>query len=962
MAALLKYTPQMRQSQAVPVAAAPQAQAPQIETGGAEVFRSVDDFMRTAGPIMGGEYRRRETARADEQVSGAAGKFAAWQERYEQEMQGRRGLDAAADYAAAWEEISSQAEEEFGGSGHEIFAGLLKQRLKEKGESVVRAGMQFAGRQRAIWEQSQWEGQQAEFARMVQADPYDAEGIIREREALKGSWAAKNPGRDGRAVFAKIDEQAALGMAEAMLAREDTEGVRALLAGGTAGGLAGAGRKLGDVIASEESGGDGVLKVGYDRNGGTSYGKWQLSSKQGSYQEWLRYLGTAEARGRYGEEACREIAGALAGAGPANTGTSSGRHAAVYQELARKYPEVMEESQRDFLKASHYDGALGKLPAGLRQMIEGDRALQEMVFSTAVQMGPAGCARILNGVWHEGMGREELVRAAYARRGQPENFKSSTAQVRQSVAARMGREAETILGMGAGGGPAGPGGLMPGQAQALLRKADAIDGSRQRAMQAQMRNGLAQYQAASEDGHIMDMPYSEAQVLAAFGPEQGALVWRDLNESRELAMDMASMKSMSLGEISTFMEARRPDAASPSYRDDMRRHGKLAQLAGALQERMRQDGAAYVLETYEPAARARQDFISNLNNLTPEAAGHYADVMEGALAQRGLEGNLFSKADARAIGEAVMGAADPVAAAQNLTRAFGPRAGRVLRELTGSLSPTMSLIASGMNPEAARLLLRAEREKDFEKTSAKVLQLAGSDKTDFEQKVWAKCAELGSTFLAGDDRGMAVALRSATAKLALAYMQRLALKPGDAIERAYNDAVGDRYEIVKRGGFFARAAPPCRIPRALPVKEIKQGMEAVLAAAPMDMIAAQLTPGGNEEMDREALREGIARNGHWVTDEDEGGAVLFLGTRPVWTREGTPLRFTWQQLAEAGREWQKADAYESELIITGGTFYPQPYRPAMNGQAPHEHKVSLAAPEYTEETENAGYPEDAAEM
>ena len=53
--------------------------------------------------------------------------------------------------------------------------------------------------------------------------------------------------------------------------------------------------KIGDAIATFESGTEGVKKIGHDGTGGTSYGKWQLSSTtakggEGSMQAYLRWM------------------------------------------------------------------------------------------------------------------------------------------------------------------------------------------------------------------------------------------------------------------------------------------------------------------------------------------------------------------------------------------------------------------------------------------------------------------------------------------------------------------------------------------------------------------------------------------------------------------------------------------------------------------------------------------------
>jgi len=200
--------------------------------------------------------------------------------------------------------------------------------------------------------------------------------------------------------------------------------------------------KIGDTIAHEESGAKGVKAIGFDRNGGTSYGKWQLSSRQGGLEEWLQLL---EEKG--GEAA--EIAKRLRAAGPTNTGSRSGAFVDAYLKEASANSELFENTQRESLLKHNYNPAMSRLQSdSLRKMIEGDKSLQEMMFSTAVQHGGGGAAKILNDVYREGMSREDLIRAVYAKRGG--QFGASTAQVQQAALSRMDRERDLILGMNRG--------------------------------------------------------------------------------------------------------------------------------------------------------------------------------------------------------------------------------------------------------------------------------------------------------------------------------------------------------------------------------------------------------------------------------------------------------------------------------------------------------------------------------
>lgn len=222
--------------------------------------------------------------------------------------------------------------------------------------------------------------------------------------------------------------------------------------GGGSGGYGGstayqykADAKIGDTIAQFESGDGGVKTVAYDRTGGTSYGKWQLSSKAGSMEDWLKDL---EAAG--GEQAA--IAQRIRAAGPLNTGSKSGAAVDQYLKEVAANPELIEETQRQSLLKHNYNVTMNSLNKSghgdLVKMISDDKSLQEMLFSTSVQHGGGGAADIMRKVYRQGMSKEDLIKAVYAERGK--HFGSSSAAVQTSVNSRFGREAGLILGMDAG--------------------------------------------------------------------------------------------------------------------------------------------------------------------------------------------------------------------------------------------------------------------------------------------------------------------------------------------------------------------------------------------------------------------------------------------------------------------------------------------------------------------------------
>lgn len=200
---------------------------------------------------------------------------------------------------------------------------------------------------------------------------------------------------------------------------------------------------IGDLSSSFESGTQGVNAIGYDRNGGTSYGTYQIASKPGTMKGFIEFL-----RGQ--EPAWAEK---LKAAGPADTGSTKGRMPDAWRGIAAENPEKFGQLQRDFIEASHYAPARDKILA--RTGVDMDAmpaAVREALWSTAVQHGPAGAARIFSrAIKSVGTDQSEqklaqkLIDTVYENR--KSQFGSSTASVQASVKNRMNVEKQMVLAM-----------------------------------------------------------------------------------------------------------------------------------------------------------------------------------------------------------------------------------------------------------------------------------------------------------------------------------------------------------------------------------------------------------------------------------------------------------------------------------------------------------------------------------
>jgi len=201
--------------------------------------------------------------------------------------------------------------------------------------------------------------------------------------------------------------------------------------------------EVGSLSAKFESGSGGVATIGYDRVGGTSYGKYQIASKPGTMDRFLSYL----------DGKAPELSQQLREAGPANTGSKEGGMPAAWQKIAKENPSHFEKLQHDFIAKETYDPARNMIlkQTGL-DFNNAPPALREVLWSTSVQHGPTGAARIFGKVIDQFVGNlgkgefnSKLIEGVYDnRKGQ---FGSSTKRVQEAVVSRLNAEKVIALNM-----------------------------------------------------------------------------------------------------------------------------------------------------------------------------------------------------------------------------------------------------------------------------------------------------------------------------------------------------------------------------------------------------------------------------------------------------------------------------------------------------------------------------------
>lgn len=187
---------------------------------------------------------------------------------------------------------------------------------------------------------------------------------------------------------------------------------------------------LGKVSQKYESGkaGAGTISSGSGDAGGASYGTYQLASNTGTLGKFLESSGYAS-----------EFSGLAPGSSAFNS---------KWKMLADKDPNF-GNAQHEFIKSTHYNPQLEKLKAQGLDLSGRGAAVQEAIFSTAVQYGPKSSViqNALSGSDLSSLDDTDIVSRIqdYKAQNVDNNFRSSSQRVRKSVASRIQNEKADLL-------------------------------------------------------------------------------------------------------------------------------------------------------------------------------------------------------------------------------------------------------------------------------------------------------------------------------------------------------------------------------------------------------------------------------------------------------------------------------------------------------------------------------------
>lgn len=187
----------------------------------------------------------------------------------------------------------------------------------------------------------------------------------------------------------------------------------------------------------ESSGNPGAISTGVGDVGGKSYGTYQLASKMGSVNKFMDYLKSTNPE-YYNKLHTAYTTGGI------GFGTNFDN---AWKQLATSDPKGFESAQHDYIKSRYYDKAAEKLKNAGLDVSTKSKALQDVLWSTAVQHGVNGAVNLFKNAGLTGSDADIINNVYNERSNVNKYFRRSSDAVKRGVQKRFENERADALKM-----------------------------------------------------------------------------------------------------------------------------------------------------------------------------------------------------------------------------------------------------------------------------------------------------------------------------------------------------------------------------------------------------------------------------------------------------------------------------------------------------------------------------------
>jgi len=432
------------------------------------------------------------------------------------------------------------------------------------------------------------------------------------------------------------------------------------------------------------------------------------------------------------------------------------------------------------------------------------------------------------------------------------------------------------------------------QQSALKARAETMMKQSEAQFRASADRAVADAIAMHKDG-VMDPQQLQPEFFErAYGGE-GARMYGEYQESREMGSDIGKFKTQSEGEIAAEIQAAEPKPGEGYASADTRRNIRVQAAQQVLQAR-KADPAGYVVSTNESLAKQRQA-LDNPQTPAEQRPAMVQKFVAESLAEQQRLGirapAVLTPGQADAIAKRAMGATRPEDSANlisGLEAEYGGYFPKVFGELvkSGAISGELLLIPNLPSQTAREAVSRLARVKESDLSNG----IDTKVQKDVKDAVTMKLGEFTRAVPFPNDQASGVISAYETSMRKLAYQFVLSGQDGTTATDSAHKMLLGHYQFDET----------MRVPRSVDLSATKRGAAYMLDKdlkgidVPTDLVGARKP----EELADE-WQSTVRSRPMWFTNDDDKGLTLYAqgndGVRYKVTRGGKPVTYSWLDLA-----------------------------------------------------------------